>query len=290
MIMGTEHYQNLIIGSGVAGKIIAWTLAGQGQKTVVIERSMVGGSCPNVACLPSKNVIYSAKAVSLVHPTAGLGVVTGPTRVDMAGVARRKRQMVDELIELHLAHFKASGAELVMGEARFTGPKTVRVALNAGGARSLLGERVFINVGTRATIPDVPGLAAAKPMTHVEALNLERLPAHLIILGGGYVGLEFAQAMRRFGSRVTIIQRGARLLEREDADVAEALLELVKDEGVEVLLSANVLNVSGRSGTAVVLRVRSGPAERTLEASDILVATGRTPNTHCLDLAKAGVE
>src|SRR5713226_861811 len=288
--MTIERYQNLVIGSGVAGKILAWTLAKKGQKTIVVERSMVGGSCPNVACLPSKNVVYSAKAVSLVHPTSGLGVVTGSMRVDMAGVARRKRQMVEGLIELHLGHFKASGAELVMGEARFTEPKTVRVTLNAGGTRMLRGERVFINVGTRATIPDVPGLAIAGPMTHVEALNLERLPGHLVILGGGYVGLEFAQAMRRFGSRVTIIQRGPRLLEREDPDVADALLELMKHEGIEVLVQAEVLSVTGRSGTGVALRVRSGVAETTLEASDILVATGRTPNTDRLDAAKAGVE
>ncbi|HEV3259303.1 MAG TPA: FAD-dependent oxidoreductase, partial [Gemmataceae bacterium] len=247
--MTIEQVHNLVIGSGVAGKILAWTLAKQGQKTVVVERSMVGGSCPNVACLPSKNVIYSAKAVSLVHPTTGLGVVAGSVRVDMAGVARRKRQMVDGLVELHLGRFKASGAELVMGEARFTEPKTVRVTLNAGGTRLLRGERVFLNVGTRASIPDVPGLAAAGPMTHVEALNLERLPAHLVILGGGYVGLEFAQAMRRFGSRVTIIQRGPRLLEKEDPDVADALRELMTDESVEVWLQAEVQKVTGRSGT-----------------------------------------
>src|SRR5262249_15919890 len=151
-------------------------------------------------------------------------------------------------------------------------------------------ERVFLNVGTRASIPDVPGLAAAGPMTHVEALNLERLPEHLVILGGGYVGLEFAQALRRFGSRVTIIQRGRQLLEREDPDVAEALRELLTDEGVEVLLQAEVRSVTGRSGTGVVLRVRSKAAERTLEASDILVAVGRTPNTDRLDVARAGVE
>jgi pyruvate/2-oxoglutarate dehydrogenase complex dihydrolipoamide dehydrogenase (E3) component len=288
--MTIEHFQNLVIGSGVAGKIIAWTLAKKGQKTIVVERSMVGGACPNVACLPSKNVIYSAKTVSLVHPTTGLGVVTGSMRVDMAGVARRKRQMVDGLIELHLGNFKASGAELVMGEARFTEPKTVRVTLNAGGTRLLRGERIFLNVGTRASMPDVPGLAAAGPMTHVEALNLERLPDHLVIVGGGYVGLEFAQAMRRFGSRVTIIQRGPRLLEREDPDVADALLELMTEEGVEVLLQAEMLGVTGRSGTGVGLRVRSGAAERTLEASDILVAVGRTPNTDRLDVARAGVE
>src|SRR5438552_6794845 len=288
--MNTEHFQNLIIGSGVAGKIIAWTLAGQGQKTVVVERAMVGGACPNVACLPSKNVIYSAKAVSLVHPTSGLGVVTGPVRVDMAGVARRKWRMVNELVEVHLGKFKASGAELVMGEARFTEPKTVQVTLSGSGTRSLRGERVFINVGTRATIPEVPGLAAAAPMTHVEALNLERLPEHLVVLGGGYVGLEFAQALRRFGSRVTIIQHGPRLLDREDLDVSDALLELMKDEGIEVFLWAEVLNVTGRSGMGVALRIRAGAAEKTLEASDILVSAGRTPNTDRLDTAKAGVE
>src|SRR3984957_18272002 len=166
--MNTEHVQNLIIGSGVAGKILSWTLASQGQKTVVIERSMVGGSCPNVACLPSKNVIHSAKAISLVHPPRGLGVVTGNVRVDMAAVARRKWKMVNELVEVHLAKFKASNAELVMGEARFTQLKLVDVALNAGGTRQLHGDRVFINVGTRAHIPGVPGLADARPMTHVE--------------------------------------------------------------------------------------------------------------------------
>jgi pyruvate/2-oxoglutarate dehydrogenase complex dihydrolipoamide dehydrogenase (E3) component len=288
--MTGEHLENLVIGSGVAGKLLGWALARQGQKTVVVERSMVGGSCPNVACLPSKNVIYSAKAVSLVHPTTGLGVVTGSVRVDMAGVARRKRQMVADLVEAHLANFRASGAELVMGEARFTEPKAVRVALNAGGTRLLRGERVFINVGTRASIPDVPGLAAAGPMTHVEALNLERLPGHLVILGGGYVGLELAQAMRRFGSRVTIIQHGSQLLKREDPDVAEAIRELLTDEGVEVLLHSEVLVVTGRSGTGVALRVRSGVTERTVEASDILVAAGRTPNTDRLDAACAGVE
>jgi pyruvate/2-oxoglutarate dehydrogenase complex dihydrolipoamide dehydrogenase (E3) component len=288
--MAIERYQNLVIGSGEAGKILAWNLAKKGQKTAVVERSMIGGSCPNIACLPSKNVVYSAKAVSLVDPTTGLGVVTGPMRVDMAGVIRRKRKMVDGLIELHLANFKASGAELVMGEARFTEPKTVQVALNAGGTRVLQGERVFLNLGTRATIPDVPGLAAAGPMTHVEALNLERLPEHLVVLGGGYVGLEFAQAMRRFGSRVTIIQRGPRLLEREDPDVADALLELMRDEGIEVFLQADVLNVTGRSGANVTLQIRQGTTEESLDATDILVAAGRTPNTDRVDLAKANVE
>jgi pyruvate/2-oxoglutarate dehydrogenase complex dihydrolipoamide dehydrogenase (E3) component len=288
--MNAEQIENLIIGSGVAGKILAWTLAKQGQKTVCVERSMVGGACPNVACLPSKNVIHSAKSISLVRPNTGLGVTKGKVEVDMAGVARRKREMVKDLIDIHLANFKASGAELVMGEARFTELKTVEVNLNAGGTRVIRGERVFINVGTRASIPDVPGLAIASPMTHVEALNLERLPEHLVILGGGYVGLEFAQAMRRFGSRVTIVQHAPQLLEREDADVADALLKLMNDEGVDVFLRANVESVTGRSGDGVQLQVRSKDGEAILEASDILVAAGRTPNTDRLDLARTDVD
>ncbi len=285
-----EHYQNLVIGSGEAGKYLAWNLAKRGQMTAVVERSMVGGSCPNVACLPSKNVIYSAKAVSLVDPTSGLGVVTGPLKVDMTGVARRKRKMIDGLAELHLANFKASGAELVLGEARFTESKTVDVSLNAGNSRMLRGDRVFLCVGSRASIPDVPGLAESAPMKHVEALNLERLPDHLIILGGGYVGLEFAQAMHRFGSRVTIIQRGSRLLDREDSDVSDALLQLMTDDGIEVLLQTEVLSVAGSSGTSVTLKVHSGDAEKAIEASDVLVAAGRTPNTDRLEVARANIE
>ncbi len=216
--------------------------------------------------------------------------MTGSLKVDMAGVARRKSMMVNGLVDLHLANFKASGAELLMGEAHFTEPRTVQLMLNGGGSRQLRGDRVFVCVGTRASLPEVPGLADSRPMTHVDALNLERLPEHLVILGGGYVGLEFAQAMRRFGSRVTILQRGRQLLDREDPEVSQALLELMKDDGVEVLLQADVLGVSGRSGDSVELNIRSGTMERLLEASDILVATGRTPNTDRLDVARAGIE
>ena len=287
--MDVEHYRNLVIGSGVAGKLLGWTLAQQGEKSAVVERAMIGGACPNVACLPSKNVIYSAKAVSLVDPKTGLGVVRGQTQVDMPGVSRRRRQMVDGLVEMHLAAFKASGAELVMGRARFTEAKTVEVKLNDGGSRLLRGERVFLNLGSRARIPDVPGLAAAGPLTHVEALELERLPQHLVLIGGGYVGVEFAQALRRFGSRVTILQHARQLLEREDADVSDALLELMRDEGVDVRLAVEVLSVSGRSGDRVDLRIREQGVEQTIQASDILVAAGRTPNTDWIDAARGGV-
>jgi pyruvate/2-oxoglutarate dehydrogenase complex dihydrolipoamide dehydrogenase (E3) component len=287
--MAIESCQNLIIGSGVAGKVLSWSLGKMGQKTIVVERSMIGGACPNIACLPSKNVVFSAKAVSLVDPVRGLGVVTGSLKVDMPAVIRRKRKMVETLVKIHLDNFAASGVEIVMGEARFVEPKTVEVKLNSGGTRRLTGQRVFLDVGTHASIPSTPGLAAAAPLTHVELLNLERLPEHLVVIGGGYVGLEFAQAMRRFGSKVTVIQNGPQLLPTEDPDIAAAILELFKDEGIDVLLNAEITNVTGRSGVGVQLQVKLGSSSKSLSASDILAATGRTPNTAPLDAAKANV-
>ncbi len=287
--MPIESCQNLIIGSGVAGKVLSWSLGKMGQKTIVVERSMIGGACPNIACLPSKNVVYSAKAVSLVDPVRGLGVVTGSPKVDMPAVIRRKRKMVETLVKIHLDNFAASGVEIVMGEARFTEPKTVEVKLNAGGTRRLTGERVFIDVGTHASIPSTPGLAAAAPLTHVELLNLERLPEHLVVIGGGYVGLEFAQAMRRFGSKVTVIQNGPQLLPTEDPDIATAILDLFKDEGIDVLLNAEISSVTGRSGTGVQLEVKVGSSSKSLSASDILAATGRIPNTAPLDAGKGNI-
>ena len=288
--MADDQYQNVVIGSGEAGKFLAWTLAKHGQRTIVVERSAMGGACPNVACLPSKNVIQSAKVASYVQHAKSYGIATGQTKIDMAGVFRRKQQMIDGLIQLHRERFQASGAEFVMGEARFKEPKTFHVQLNNGDARTLRGERIFLAVGTRAALPDVPGLKEAQPLTHVEALDLQRLPEHLVVLGGGYVGLEFAQAMRRFGSRVTVLQRSGQLLDHEDPDVAGAILELMQDEGVEVTLNSEVLKVAGHSGTDLQIDVRADDSVRSIEASDLLVATGRTPNTDRLDVAKGGVE
>src|SRR5947209_4113997 len=214
-----ERYEILILGSGEAGKYLAWTMAKAGRRTAVVERRLIGGSCPNIACLPSKNVIHSAKVASLFRRASEFGMTTGPLAIDMAGVRRRKRKMVDDLIALHLDRYKASGAELIMGEGRFLAPGTIEVRLNDGGRRLLTGERVFLNLGTRAAIPNVPGLADAKPMTHVEALELDRVPEHLVVLGGGYVGLEMGHAMRRFGSRVSVVEKGSQLAQREDSDV-----------------------------------------------------------------------
>jgi pyruvate/2-oxoglutarate dehydrogenase complex dihydrolipoamide dehydrogenase (E3) component len=288
--MAIEEYRNLVIGSGEGGKLLAWTLARRGEKTAVVERSMIGGSCPNVACLPSKNIIYSAKAAALADPQRGLGVLAGSLRVDMPGVNRRKRQMVDGLIQMHLKNFRESGAELVMGEASFTAPKTVQVKLQSGGMRHLRGERVFLSLGTQAAMPDIPGLSASRPLSHVEALDLDRVPEHFVVLGGGYVGLEFAQAMRRFGSRVTIIQHGQQLLDREDPDVAEAILDLMRDEGIDVRLRTDLLDVRGRSGESLTMKIRTSDGEEELVATDLLVAAGRTPNTSAVAPANSDVE
>src|ERR1700736_1444704 len=221
--MSVQNYKNVIIGSGEGGKYLAWHLAQSGQPTVVVERRWIGGSCPNVNCLPSKNEIWSAGVADLVHHAAKFGMVTGPTAIDMGRVRQRKRDMVEGLVAMHLELYKASGAELIMGSGRFVAPKTLEVHLNDGGTRVLGGDRVFLNVGTHAAIPNVSGLETARPLTHIEALELDYLPPHLIVLGGGYVGLELAQAYRRFGSRVTVIQSGPQLLRREDPDVADEI-------------------------------------------------------------------
>src|SRR5439155_2961183 len=282
-------YQDVVLGSGAGGKLLSWHLARSGRRVAVVERRYVGGSCPNTNCLPSKNEIWSAKVADLLHHAAAFGVVTGSVAVDMARVRQRKREMVEGLVASHLDLYRKSGAELIMGDGRFVAPKTLEVRLRDGGTRLLGGERVFLNLGTRATIPPTAGLADARPLTHIEALELDRLPAHLIVLGGGYVGLEFAQAYRRFGSRVTVVHQGPQLLGQEDPDVADAIGRLLGDEGIEVLLSAETLQVEGRSGESVRLRVLTPQGERLIEGSDILAATGRTPNTAGIGLDTAGV-
>ncbi len=284
-----KPYEDVVLGSGAGGKLLAWHLARSGRRVAVVERRWIGGSCPNINCLPSKNEIWSAKVADLLHHAAQFGIVTGSVAVDMAKVRQRKREMVEGLVAVHLDLYQKSGAELIMGDGRFVAPKTLEVRLRDGGTRVLKGERVFLNLGTRATIPPIAGLADARPLTHIEALELDRLPAHLIVLGGGYVGLEFAQAYRRFGSRVTVVQHGPQLADREDPDVADAIGRLFTDEGIEVLLSAEVQKVEGRSGESVRLRVRTPQGERLIEGSEILVATGRTPNTAGIGLDTASV-
>jgi pyruvate/2-oxoglutarate dehydrogenase complex dihydrolipoamide dehydrogenase (E3) component len=286
----TEKYDVLVFGGGTAGKVVAWTMAKEGRRTAVVDRKYVGGACPNVACLPSKNVIHSAKVASLVGRHREFGIETGPISIDMAGVYARKREMVDGIIQVHLDKYHAMGDELIFGDGTFVGPRTVHVALRDGGERTLTADRVFVDLGTHAAIPDLPGLREAKPMTHIEALDLQRRPEHLIVLGGGYVGLELSQALRRLGTRVTLIERSSQLVANEDADVSKAILQLFQDEGIDVLLGTQVLGISGLSGDQVSLQLKTGNSVRTLEGSDILVATGRTPNTAGVGLEKAGIE
>jgi len=285
-----EQYEVLVLGSGEGGKYLAWHQAKSGRRTAVVERKWIGGSCPNINCMPSKNEIWSAKVADLLHHAAKFGLVTSSVETDMVGVRQRKREMVDGMIAIHLERYKASGAELIMGAARFVAPKTVEVRLNDGGTRVLAGDRVFLNLGTRATIPPVPGLADAQPLTNIELLEIDRMPDHLVVLGGGYVGLEFAQAYRRFGSRVTVIEHGPQLLSREDPDVADEIRRILSAEEIEVVLGADVLQVEGRSGKDVRMRVRTSGGERTIAGSDLLVATGRTPNTAGIGLDVAGVQ
>lgn len=287
---GKTHYEILIIGSGEAGKYLAWTMAKAGKRTAVIERRYVGGSCPNVACMPSKNIIHTAKVAELIERAAEFGMATGPLQVDMAGVRQRKRKMVDDMIAIHLDRYKQSGAELIMGEARLTSPTTVEVRRQDGTSTELGADQIFLNVGTRAAMPDIPGLIEAKPLTHVEALDLDNVPGHLIVIGGGYIALELGQAMRRLGSRVSVLERGPQLVSQEDPDVAAELLRIFQAEGIDVLPETQPVLVKGISGKHVTVTVKSRAGTQVIEGTDILVATGRIANTNSLDLAKAGVE
>src|SRR5262245_22287643 len=286
----SERFEILVLGSGAGGKLLAWHMARAGRRTAVVERRWIGGSCPNVNCMPSKNEIHSAKVASVVRHGAEYGVNTGRVAIDMAMVRDRKRAMVDENIAAHLRNFESSGAELIMGSGRFLAPKTLEIQLNDGGTRVVVGNRVFINVGTHAAIPGVPGLEAARPLTNIEALELDYLPPHLIVLGGGYVWLELAQAYRRFGSSVTVIEHGPQLMSREDPDVSEALQRLLTDEGIQFLVGAEIVRVQGRSGKEVALVVRTVSGEHKILGTDVLVATGRIPTTADIGLDKAGVE
>src|SRR5215472_450270 len=286
----TEHYDALVLGSGEGGKFIAWHLGRSGQRVAVVERRWIGGSCPNINCLPSKNEIWSAKVADLAHHGARYGSMTGPITTDMARVRARKREMVNGLIERHLKAYKASGAELIMGSGRFTAPKTLEVTLNAGGTRLLASERVFLNLGTHPAMPEVPGLADAQPMTNIETLELDHLPAHLIVLGGSYVGLELGQAYRRFGSEVTIIEHGPQIMGREDPDVVTEIQRVLSEEGIRFVTAAEIAHVEGRSGKQIRLRLRSGTGEEIVEGSDMLVAIGRVPNSAGIGLELTGVE
>jgi pyruvate/2-oxoglutarate dehydrogenase complex dihydrolipoamide dehydrogenase (E3) component len=284
-----EHFDVLILGSGQGGKLLAWHLGNAGKKVAVVERRWVGGSCPAVACLPTKNELWSAHVAHLVRDAARFGTTVDGVTVDMRKVRARKQDMIEREIAFHLQAYKQSGAQLIMGNGRFVAPKTIEVALNEGGMRLLAGEEVIVNVGSHALIPDIPGLRDARPLTHIEALELDEVPPHLIVLGGGYTGIEMAQTYLRFGSRVTVIEPGPQIMGREDADVAEEIRRLMSSEGIEVLVNSTPLGIRGLSGDVVALRTRTDAGERNIEGSHLLVATGRVANTADIGLEEAGI-
>jgi len=285
-----EEYDLVILGGGTGSTIAAWTFAGEGKRVAVVDRKYIGGSCPNIACLPSKNIIHSAKVASYFKRGKEFGITDRGFTVDMAGVRERKRQMVRGLNEMYLHNYQATGALFILGTGRFVAPKTVEVTLADGAKRLLRGINVIVSTGTHATVDRTPGLAESQPLTHIEALELDHVPQHLLVVGGGYVGVELAQAMRRFGSQVSVIDRNPRLMQKEDHDVCEALSALFEDEGIDVHLNAQIKQVSGTSGRSVSIAMDKNGTNVTLEGTHILVALGRTPNTEGLGLEMAGVE
>jgi pyruvate/2-oxoglutarate dehydrogenase complex dihydrolipoamide dehydrogenase (E3) component len=285
-----ELYDLVILGGGTGSTVAAWTFASEGRRVAVIDRKYVGGSCPNIACLPSKNIIHSAKIASLFRRNMEFGIAHNGFAIDMSGVRERKRKMVLSLNEMYLANYTKTGAEFILGTGRFIAPRTVEVTLADGSIRQLSGTNVIVSTGTRASLGAIPGLATVRPLTHIEALELDEVPEHLLVIGIGYVGLEMAQAMRRFGSSVSLVGRGERLMPHEDVDVGDALHSLLDEEHVEVFLKSRIKRVSGKSGDSVSILIEQGGIEKTLEGSHVLVAAGRTPNTEELSLESAGVE
>lgn len=273
-----ERFDAIVIGSGQGGTPLCRALAQHGWSTALVEREHVGGTCVNVGCTPTKTMVASARVAWLARRAGDYGVRTGSLQVDMETVRGRKRDIVDRFrggSEGRLE--KTDGLTLIRGEARFEGPREIAV-----GDRRLTAERIFVNTGARPSVPDLPGLRDVPFLDSTSIMELGRVPRRLVVLGGGYIGLEFGQMFRRLGAEVAVVQRSGQLLPREDADMAEALTEVLRQEGVEVRLNAKVLRVE--SGPRVVLE-----GGEVLEGSHLLVAVGRTPNTDSLQPERAGL-
>lgn len=285
-----EEFDSVILGGGTGSTIAAETFAGQGKSVVIIERKYVGESCQNIVRLLSKNIIHSAKVASYFRRGKEFGITRDGFAIYMSGVRERKRKMVSGANEMYLEDDRKTGAELIWGSGRFTGPRTLEVNLPDGTMRQLRGANVIISTGTRAALVAIPGLAEAQPLTHIDVLELGEVPEHLLVIGGDYVGIELSQAIRRLGTKVSVIDRNERLMSREDGDVSEAVRSLLEDEGIELVLDARINRVSGKSGGSVSIVVEQNGAEKVLKGSHVLVAAGRTPNTEGFGLELAGVE
>lgn len=289
--MSIEYYDDIIIGGGKAGKTLAPALVANGRKTALVECSltMIGGGCINLACIPTKTMVASAYVANTVRDSAAYGVNANALIVDLAAVIQRKRTVVQFMRDINLHNLEtALGHELIIGTGRFVAPKTIEVIIAEGNPRYLTAERFFINTGTRPLIPSIPGLKEAEFLTSDSIMELEELPEHLIVLGSGYIGLEFAQMFQRFGSRVTVIGQSEQILSQQDPDLAIAVQALLERDGIEFLLKAKVLRVD-RAGNATELQIQVADQKITLQGSHLLVAGGRVPTTDTLNLATAGV-
>jgi pyruvate/2-oxoglutarate dehydrogenase complex dihydrolipoamide dehydrogenase (E3) component len=283
------RYDGIVIGAGQAGGPLATTLARAGWKMALIEREHIGGTCVNVGCTPTKTMVASARVAYLARRAADYGVQTGPISMDMSVVRQRKRAIVDDFRSGSEKGVKeTTNLDLFMGEARFTGAKTLAVTLNDGGMREMTAEKIFINSGLRPALPKIAGLDSVPVLTSTTIMELDSVPRHLLILGGGFIGLEFAQMFRRFGSEVTIIQRGPQLAPKEDEDVADEIAKIFREDGITVLLGTETIRAAPDHG-GIALTVQDADGERTLTGSHLLVAAGRTPNTDALTPAAAGI-
>jgi pyruvate/2-oxoglutarate dehydrogenase complex dihydrolipoamide dehydrogenase (E3) component len=287
----SDQFQAIVIGSGQGGNPLCMELARAGIRTALIERKHVGGTCVNEGCTPTKTMVASARVAYLAQRGADYGVLTGDIRIDMERVRKRKRDIVDAFRtrnEEGIEH--TANLELIFGEASFTGAKSVLVRLRDGGERVLTGERIFVNAGTRPAVPAIDGLKDVPFLDSTSIMELGAVPEHLIVLGGGYVGLEFGQMFRRFGSHVTIVQSGGQLLAGEDADVAGGVATILKQDGIEVLLNTRATGVTKEGAkTRVTVRMQMDNESRDLDGSHLLVATGRVPNTDTLNVSAAGI-
>lgn len=277
------EFDAVIVGAGQAGPPLAGRLTAAGQRVAVIERKLVGGTCVNYGCIPTKTLVASAHAAHVARRGAEFGIGTGEVTVDMAKVKSRKdeimlgdRHGVESWLE------GMSGCTLIRGHARFEGPNTIRV-----DDRLLRADRVFLNVGGRATVPDIPGLADVDYLTNVGILDLAELPEHLVIIGGSYIGLEFAQMYRRFGAKVSVVERGPRVTSHEDEDVSAAITEILRAEGIDVHVGATDMRVVKRDNG---FDLHPGGGADAVNGTHLLVATGRRPNTDDLGLDLAGVD
>jgi len=286
-----DKYDAVIIGAGQAGLPLAVAFRAAGLKTAVVEERFAGGTCINFGCTPTKTMVASAEAAYLAERTELYGVRANQVAVDLRQVRQRKAAVVESFRHGSERRLLAAGVDLVMGHASFTGPMALQVQPADGAAtRQLAADRIVINTGARPASPPLAGLASVAYLDSTSIMELEKAPAHLLILGGGYVALEFGQMFRRFGSRVTIVQRSGQLLAREDPDVADAILSLLREDGLDVLLDASAQRVAADPGGSVSLGVKTPQGDRTLTGSHILVATGRTPNTDKLNLPAAGIK